>query len=185
MNFREPLPHQLLFNQSIWHLQDSADNYVLGGYHPAFVGEVLSERYVLLRKLSQGQYASVWLAEDIKHQFHVAVKVFKASPCYNDIAIEEVEMLQTVYKRCKEAKWQAHLRAIKKKLNLSFNTHIFENFCVKLTKKVPKLFSAQRTAGKPLLHRVRVLGRFAGRRDRVGVEQQGGLKSFRRSSSTS
>ena len=38
--------------------------YVPGGYHPVHLGDVIKNRYRILRKLGNGRFATVWLARD-------------------------------------------------------------------------------------------------------------------------
>ncbi len=124
----------LLFKAEISHVPDSTDNYAIGGYHPAYIGEIFNDRYVIMRKLAQGQYSSVWLAKDLKFDLFVSLKVYKSSPCYNDIAIEELEILRTIEKKSKESAWQRRLAQLRADHDLPASTSIKENFCVKSDK---------------------------------------------------
>ena len=48
----------------------------MGGYHPVHLGEVLIGRYIIIQKLGWGQFSTVWLAKDTKHEnTFVALKV--------------------------------------------------------------------------------------------------------------
>lgn len=40
------------------------EDYVMGGYHPVHLGDVLKERYRIVGKLGHGKYSTVWLAQD-------------------------------------------------------------------------------------------------------------------------
>ncbi|KFZ11572.1 hypothetical protein V502_07494 [Pseudogymnoascus sp. VKM F-4520 (FW-2644)] len=54
------------------------------------------ERYITVRKLGYGQYATVWLARDLRTNTHVALKILR-SDCYNgNHDIFELEMLQHI-----------------------------------------------------------------------------------------
>lgn len=43
---------------------EKQEDYRLGGYHPVRLGDVMNERYRVIRKLGYGQYSTVWLVED-------------------------------------------------------------------------------------------------------------------------
>jgi serine/threonine-protein kinase SRPK3 len=73
------------------HSEDEGiEDYKIGGYHPCHVGEVLSNRYVLVQKLGWGHFSTVWLAKDFKHNNYVAVKIMKSSPHYLEASYDEV-----------------------------------------------------------------------------------------------
>ena len=42
-------------------------NYVLGGFHPAHLGDVLDGRYRVFRKLGHGATSTSWLSRDAKY----------------------------------------------------------------------------------------------------------------------
>jgi serine/threonine-protein kinase SRPK3 len=46
------------------------------------VGEVLTNRYVLIQKLGWGHFSTVWLAKDFKYSTYVAVKIMKSAKHY-------------------------------------------------------------------------------------------------------
>lgn len=41
--------------------------YHPGGYHPVHLGDVIQERYRIIRKVGWGQYSTVWLAVDMQY----------------------------------------------------------------------------------------------------------------------
>lgn len=43
---------------------ESVDSYRPGGFHPVHLGDVLCDRYRIIRKLGYGSSATVWLAVD-------------------------------------------------------------------------------------------------------------------------
>ena len=55
--------------------QEDLRDYCLGGYYPAEIGETLSERYRVLRKLGWGHFSTVWLVEDFATVSYAAIKV--------------------------------------------------------------------------------------------------------------
>ena len=93
---------------------DSADDsedegikeYQVGGYHPVHLGEVLIGRYVIVQKLGWGQFSTVWLAKDMKHEStYVALKVQKSAPSYKVAAYDEVEILDVIAKNIFNIEW--------------------------------------------------------------------------------
>ena len=93
---------------------DSADDsedegikeYQVGGYHPVHLGEVLIGRYVIVQKLGWGQFSTVWLAKDMKHEStYVALKVQKSAPSYKVAAYDEVEILDVIAKNIFNIDW--------------------------------------------------------------------------------
>lgn len=69
---------------------EGIEDYIIGGYHPVHVGEVLINRYVVIQKLGWGHFSTVWLCKDFKYRTYVAVKVQKSSPHYMEAAFDEV-----------------------------------------------------------------------------------------------
>ncbi|KAF4444939.1 CMGC SRPK kinase [Fusarium acutatum] len=53
--------------------------YHPGGYHPVHLGDVLQERYRIIRKVGWGQYYTVWLAVDMKLTRYVSLKITLAT----------------------------------------------------------------------------------------------------------
>ncbi|KAL5590979.1 hypothetical protein FOBRF1_014536 [Fusarium oxysporum] len=49
--------------------------YHPGGYHPVHLGDVIQERYRIMRKVGWGQYSTVWLAVDTKLTRYVSLKI--------------------------------------------------------------------------------------------------------------
>ncbi|KAL3457560.1 protein kinase [Aspergillus heterothallicus] len=72
---------------------EEPDFYKAGGFHPICLGDTFQkDQYTILRKLGYGQYSTVWLAKDSKHEKYVALKIVRAD-CYggpNDIFEREV-----------------------------------------------------------------------------------------------
>ena len=73
-------------------LQEEAEDYKHGGYHPTQLGEVLNHRYVVIRKLGWGHFSTVWLAWDTSKKGFVAVKIVKSEEKYNESAQDEIEV---------------------------------------------------------------------------------------------
>lgn len=162
-----------MFRKDVRHLEDNAGNYTIGGYHPGYIGEIFNDRYVLLKKLALTRYASVWVAKDLLHSIFVTVKVFRSAPHYNEMALEEVEKLQYMFKKSQEEAWYCRFIDYKEHLGLPGRVSDCETFCLKWPQQIPQLVHAHRTARQPLLHRLRVSGHVArgaagGARTRTG-----------------
>ena len=41
-------------------------SYHLGGHHPVHLGDVLGDRYRVIRKLGYGSFSTAWLAVDLR-----------------------------------------------------------------------------------------------------------------------
>lgn len=55
------------------------ESYHPGGYHPVVLGDVLQDRYRIIRKLGYGSFSTAWLAADLHANCFVAVKVAVAA----------------------------------------------------------------------------------------------------------
>ncbi|KAF5568046.1 CMGC SRPK kinase [Fusarium phyllophilum] len=53
--------------------------YHPGGYHPVHLGDVIQERYRIIRKLGWGQFSTVWLAVDMQMNRYVSLKITLAT----------------------------------------------------------------------------------------------------------
>ncbi|KAF5673688.1 CMGC SRPK kinase [Fusarium circinatum] len=53
--------------------------YHPGGYHPVHLGDVIQERYHIIRKVGWGQYSTVWLVVDMKMNRYVSLKITLAT----------------------------------------------------------------------------------------------------------
>lgn len=144
-----------MFLRDTCHLQDNAENYVIGAYHTCYIGEILNDRYVIIKKISMTQYSSLWSARDVLHSIFVTIKIFKSAPNYNEIALEEVEKLQFIHKKSKEEKWLYHIFEQKESLYLRQKIPDNENFCVKFFEKVFELVYPLRSSWKPFLYNLR------------------------------
>lgn len=49
-------------------LEEGAESYTPGGYHPIYSGDIYNNRYEVLRKVGYGMYSTVWLVRDRDHQ---------------------------------------------------------------------------------------------------------------------
>lgn len=46
--------------------QEDPESYCKGGYHHVNIGDILNDRYKVLRKVGWGNFSTVWLACDTK-----------------------------------------------------------------------------------------------------------------------
>ncbi|KAL9117358.1 MAG: hypothetical protein Q9187_006107, partial [Circinaria calcarea] len=78
-------------------MEEDADEYRPGGYHPVSLGDRFSaDRYVVLRKLGHGTYSTVWLAEDSRTNSYVALKILQALSFRSEEDSFEIKMLKKV-----------------------------------------------------------------------------------------
>jgi serine/threonine-protein kinase SRPK3 len=66
---------------SLQELDLRPDAYTLGNFHPVFIGQIYSRRYLVLRKLGYGMYSTVWLVVNVNTDRYYAMKVLSAE-CY-------------------------------------------------------------------------------------------------------
>lgn len=85
---------------------EDLSNFSIGGYHPAFQGEILNQRYVLIKKIGTGMFAHIWLSRDLEYDIFVAIKIHKSAPYYLESAFDETEMFQLMNKKRMEEQWQ-------------------------------------------------------------------------------
>ncbi|QPG77104.1 hypothetical protein FOA43_004507 [Brettanomyces nanus] len=78
--------------------EEDPKDYCPGGYHPTFVGEHYgrSKEYLIVRKLGWGHFSTVWLAWDILHNRHVAIKIVRSSKNYREAAQDEIRILEKI-----------------------------------------------------------------------------------------
>ncbi|CAD8146627.1 unnamed protein product [Paramecium pentaurelia] len=76
-------------------------NYAIGCFHPVFVGEVFHGRYVTIQKLEFGHLSTIWLAKDFKTNNFVALRFQRSAPRFQEAALNEIEILQTIHKKSK------------------------------------------------------------------------------------
>lgn len=70
---------------------EDVEQYVIGGYHPVNIGDVLGEnenQYKVIHKLGYGGVSTVWLACLLNKQHHCALKILCADASTGDIPIE-------------------------------------------------------------------------------------------------
>ncbi|EEB06378.2 CMGC/SRPK protein kinase [Schizosaccharomyces japonicus yFS275] len=72
-------------------------NYGPGGYHVTHIGDSLKGgQYTIIRKLGWGQFSTVWLAKDNKHNHYRVVKICRSSRAHRENAIDEIRILRKV-----------------------------------------------------------------------------------------
>ena len=67
--------------------QEDPRDYVKGGYHPDIIGQVINERYHVVRKLGWGHFSTVWLCWDLTAKRFVAMKVVNVSVTQTQIIL--------------------------------------------------------------------------------------------------
>lgn len=81
-------------------ISDSSDDKYYGDNGDEFYGEVLRNRYVLIKKIGFGSYSSVWLIYDVDKDSFYAMKIQNAED-YEE-GIEEIYFLKNILKyNCK------------------------------------------------------------------------------------
>ena len=75
---------------------EPVDRYEQGRYYPAFVGEVLVERYRIEHKLGWGSFSTVWMAHDSQERMDVALKIMSPGEAGEDEYQKQSEILRTV-----------------------------------------------------------------------------------------
>ncbi|WAR26681.1 SRPK1-like protein [Mya arenaria] len=76
--------------------QEDPKDYCKGGYHPVKIGDLLNNRYHIVRKLGWGHFSTVWLCWDLQAKRFVAMKVVKSAQHYTETAIDEIKLLRCV-----------------------------------------------------------------------------------------
>ncbi|KAJ6145807.1 hypothetical protein N7470_009702 [Penicillium chermesinum] len=57
---------------------EPVEEYRVGGYHPVHLDDTFHQRYQVVGKWAFGQFSTVWLAKDTRHQRYVTLKILKA-----------------------------------------------------------------------------------------------------------
>ncbi|CAG9811274.1 unnamed protein product [Chironomus riparius] len=76
--------------------QEDVAQYRRGGYHPVHLGDMLHNRYRVVRKLGWGHFSTVWLCRDIEEEKYVALKVVKSAQHYAETAADEIKLLEVI-----------------------------------------------------------------------------------------
>ncbi|KAH9512709.1 SRSF protein kinase 2 [Bulinus truncatus] len=76
--------------------QEDPRDYCKGGYHPVKIGDLLNNRYHIVRKLGWGHFSTVWLSWDLNCKRFVALKVVKSAQHYTETALDEIKLLKCV-----------------------------------------------------------------------------------------
>ncbi|XP_002133788.1 SRSF protein kinase 3-like [Drosophila pseudoobscura] len=79
-------------------VDENASDYCVGGYHPVQLGDLLSHRYVVLKKLGWGHFSIVWLCFDLQSEAYCAIKVCKSAEHFAGTARDEITLLKKVSK---------------------------------------------------------------------------------------
>ena len=93
-----------------FYIYEDLSNFSIGGYHPAFQGEILNQRYVLIKKIGTGMFAHIWLSRDLLYDIFVAIKIHKSAPYYLESAFDETEMFQLMNKKRLDEQWKKKVK---------------------------------------------------------------------------
>jgi hypothetical protein len=78
--FSKDCPHPS-WTRSCSQIDDDVEymgNYRPGGFHPVVLGDVFNNRYLVVHKLGQGGFATVWLVWDQVENHYVTLKIIRA-----------------------------------------------------------------------------------------------------------
>ncbi|KFD70678.1 hypothetical protein M514_17150 [Trichuris suis] len=76
--------------------QENPREYGKGGYCLVHLGDVLNNRYYVIRKMGWGHFSTVWLCWDMKMKRFVASKIVKCARRYTETAQDEIDLLLCV-----------------------------------------------------------------------------------------
>ncbi|XP_040262573.1 SRSF protein kinase 1-like [Bufo bufo] len=76
--------------------QENPAEYCPGGYHPVQREEMLNRRYQVINKVGWGYFSTVWLCRDLQKKKYVAVKISKSGKKFNESALDEIALLNSV-----------------------------------------------------------------------------------------
>eukprot|EP00045_Choanoeca_perplexa_P012266 m.133265 g.133265 ORF g.133265 m.133265 type:complete len:567 (+) comp15946_c0_seq1:258-1958(+) len=75
---------------------EDVSDYKRGGYHPLNYGDVLKQRYRIVKKLGWGHFSTVWMVHDTTKEQYAALKIVKSASHYTEAAEDEVRLLRAV-----------------------------------------------------------------------------------------
>jgi hypothetical protein len=75
---------------------EDVSDYKRGGYHPLNYGDVLKQRYRIVKKLGWGHFSTVWMVHDTAKEQYAALKIVKSASHYTEAAEDEVRLLRAV-----------------------------------------------------------------------------------------
>ncbi|CDW53654.1 Serine:threonine protein kinase spk 1 [Trichuris trichiura] len=76
--------------------QENPREYGKGGYCLVHLGDVLNNRYYVIRKMGWGHFSTVWLCWDTNMKRFVASKIVKCARRYTETAQDEIDLLLCV-----------------------------------------------------------------------------------------
>ncbi|PCG98365.1 Hypothetical protein PENO1_058310 [Penicillium occitanis (nom. inval.)] len=97
LNFTNQNFVRIAANQKIE--EEQFPEYAASRYYPVRIGEVFRDRYQVAGKLGFGASSTVWLARDMSHRRHVALKIYINSAAMGQQLDDELKM----YKRMEKA----------------------------------------------------------------------------------
>lgn len=77
--------------------EDEEDLFGMESYFDPEIGDVISSRFRILKKLGQGQFSNVWLCRNVLDSKYIAMKVVRCKTYYNECAHHEISMLKKIH----------------------------------------------------------------------------------------
>ena len=104
------------------------------GHHPAFIGEILFNRYVLVTRLNLTIENSIWIAKDLKCYIYVRIKIFREGKKYILKGLQKLRILQFMQKVKDSQMWKNEMDFFVKNTQMSrlLNFNKNTNFCVNI-----------------------------------------------------
>lgn len=96
------------------------EDYCVGGYYPASLGECVNGKYVIIQKLGWGQFSTVWLAESQLPHSQFALKIQRSDENNLESALAEIRLLKKLREHESDSRWISLV-------NSSFNIEEFAN----------------------------------------------------------
>ncbi|RGP65954.1 serine threonine cmgc group [Fusarium sporotrichioides] len=92
--------------------EETLPDYLPARYYPVRIGEVFVDRYQVVGKLGFGASSTVWLANDLSQQSHVALKVFIRSQALGDQVENEIAMYKRMEQRASNHPGRSAVRTL-------------------------------------------------------------------------
>ncbi|KAI1077700.1 kinase-like domain-containing protein [Whalleya microplaca] len=92
--------------------EETIPGYVASRYYPIRIGEVLRDRYQVVGKLGFGATSTVWLARDLSHRRHVALKLYIHSASIGDQLDDELNIYKRIERGSKNHPGQDAVRTL-------------------------------------------------------------------------
>ncbi|KAI2617881.1 serine threonine protein kinase, CMGC group [Hypoxylon sp. NC1633] len=94
LSFSDPNFPRLSPNQKVE--EETIPDYVASRYYPVRIGEVFQDKYQVVGKLGFGASSTVWLARDLSHRRHVALKLYINSAAMGEQLNDELNVYKSI-----------------------------------------------------------------------------------------